>query len=427
MGTEVASQLLGQPKAIGLAGITLSLMAFVPGFPATIFLGAGGLCFFAYRVLSTNPGKVLPKEGKDKPKAGPEAKPAAHAPESPVAVLPPLNPVEIEIGHGLTRLADVRVGGDLSDRVKATRSQIAVELGYIMPTVRIRDSVHLAPREYVVKVRGEEVARGEIMPDGCLAVDSGAVLNAVAGTPTKDPVFGLDALWIAESRREQAERAGYTVIEPSAVISTHLSEIVKQYAAELLSRQDVTLLLDKAKEENKAVVEELVPNVLNLGDVQKVLQHLLRERVPIRDLVTILETMADYGARVKDPEQLGELVRSAIARTITRQFIDHENKMYCVTLEPTLERELVDAVSLTTGGSVLVLDPERQREFVQKLTNETERAIGQGYNAVLLCSSQLRLPLRRLLERYLPTLHVLAYNEVAPKADVEFVGQVRAA
>ncbi|MCW5940999.1 MAG: flagellar biosynthesis protein FlhA [Fimbriimonadaceae bacterium] len=427
MGTEVAAQILGQPKAIGMAGITLSLMAFVPGFPATIFLGAGGLCFFAYKVLSVNPGKVLPKDGKDKSKPGQETKPSPHAPESPVAVLPPLNPVEIEIGHGLTRLADVRVGGDLSDRVKATRSQIAVELGYIMPTVRIRDSVHLAPREYVIKVRGEEVARGEIVPDGCLAVDSGAVLNPVSGTPTKDPVFGLDALWIPENRREQAERSGYTVIEPSAVVSTHLSEIVKQYAAELLSRQDVLLLLDKAKEENKAVVEELIPNVLNLGDVQKVLQHLLRERVPIRDLVTILETMADYGARVKDPEQLGELVRSAIARTITRQFIDHENKMYCVTLEPTLERELVDAVSLTTGGSVLVLDPERQRDFVHKLTVETERAIGQGYNAVLLCSSQLRLPLRRLLERYLPTLHVLAYNEVAPKADVEFVGQVRAA
>ncbi|MBZ0214279.1 MAG: flagellar biosynthesis protein FlhA, partial [Nitrospirae bacterium] len=220
---------------------------------------------------------------------------------------------------------------------------------------------------------------------------------------------------------------GYTVIEPSAVISTHLSEVVKQYAAELLSRQDVVALLDKAKEENAAVVDELVPNVLNVGDVQKVLQHLLRERVPIRDLVTILETMADYGSRTKDPEQLGELVRSAIARTITRQFVDQDNRLYCLTLDPSLERALVESVNVTSMGTALILEPDRQRDLVSRLSGEMEAAMAQGYNVVLLCSSQLRLALRRLLERYLPTLSVLAYNEVAPKAEVEFVGQIKPA
>lgn len=425
MGSEVTKQVLGQPKAIGLAGITLTAMAFVPGFPTLMFMAAGGLCFFAYRVLGKDQARIA-KEAKDKKAEG--AKPPAHAaPDSPVTVLPPLNPVEIEIGHALTRLADVRVGGDLSDRVKATRSQIGLELGYVMPMVRIRDSVHIGAREYVIKIRGEEVARGEIVPDGLLAVDSGTVLTPVLGTPTKDPVFNLDALWISDRLREQAERSGYTVIEPSAVISTHLSEVVKQYAAELLSRQDVVALLDKAKEENAAVVDELVPNVLNVGDVQKVLQHLLRERVPIRDLVTILETMADYGSRTKDPEQLGELVRSAIARTITRQFVDQDNRLYCLTLDPSLERALVESVNVTSMGSALILEPDRQRDLVSRLSGEMEAAMAQGYNVVLLCSSQLRLALRRLLERYLPTLSVLAYNEVAPKAEVEFVGQIKAA
>jgi flagellar biosynthesis protein FlhA len=426
MGSEVTKQVLGQPKAIGLAGITLTAMAFVPGFPMLMFMAAGGLCFFAYRVLGKDQARVA-KEAKDKKAEGAKAPAHAAAPDSPVTVLPPLNPVEIEIGHALTRLADVRVGGDLSDRVKATRSQIGLELGYVMPMVRIRDSVHIGAREYVVKIRGEEVARGEIVPDGLLAVDSGAVLTPVLGTPTKDPVFNLDALWISDRLREQAERSGYTVIEPSAVISTHLSEVVKQYAAELLSRQDVVALLDKAKEENAAVVDELVPNVLNVGDVQKVLQHLLRERVPIRDLVTILETMADYGSRTKDPEQLGELVRSAIARTITRQFVDQDNRLYCLTLDPSLERALVESVNVTSMGSALILEPDRQRDLVSRLSGEMEAAMAQGYNVVLLCSSQLRLALRRLLERYLPTLSVLAYNEVAPKAEVEFVGQIKPA
>lgn len=429
MGREVASQLLGQPKALGFSSLALACMAFVPGFPATVFLLGSGICFGLYRFMTTTPNAARAIGLGEKPKsAAPETKQAA-TPTGPESVMPLLtvDPIEIEIGYGLTKIADPRVGGDLPDRITATRRQIASELGFVMPTVRIRDSVHLKTNEYVIKVRGEEVARGEAAPGQLLAVTSGMVTEPIAGQATKDPVFGLDALWIEANVHDQAVRAGYTVIEPSAVLSTHLSETIRTYAAELLSRQDVQTLLENAKAINEAAVSELVPNVLQIGDVQKVLQHLLRERVPIRDMVTILETMADFGARVKDPDQLGELVRASISRTITRQFLDFENKLYCITLDPTLEQTLSEAVNVTSFGSVLVLEPEPQRRLLDSLRNEVDRATASGYQAVLLCGNTLRLPLRRLLEKYLPALNVLAYNEVAPKAEVEFVGQVRAA
>jgi flagellar biosynthesis protein FlhA len=434
MASEVTAQILNQPRAVGFAGMSLAALAFVPGFPTLIFLAAAGACFGVSRFMGANPGamKILNQTPAQAAaaQAGSPAAPAAAAPapSGPEAVLPLLtvDPIEIEIGYGLTKLADARVGGDLTERVAATRRQIALELGFVMPSVRIRDSVHLAPNEYIVKIRGEEVARDALHADMFLAVDSGAVLHAVGGVAAKDPVFGLDALWIEASTRESAERAGYTVIEPSAVLSTHLAELVKAHAAELLSRQDVQTLLDNAKTLNEAVVNELVPNVLQIGDIQKVLQHLLRERVPIRDMVTILETMADFGSRVKDPDQLGELVRAAIARTITRQFLDDQNKLYCITLDPALERSLVESLSMTSFGAVLAPDLNQQRLLIENLQRQIDSATGQGYQPVLLTGNQLRLPMRRLVEKYLPNLHVLAFNEVAARADVEFVGQVAA-
>jgi flagellar biosynthesis protein FlhA len=427
MAGEVTRQLLNQHRSLGFAGGALAVLAFVPGFPATIFLAAAGLCFGLNRFLTKNPAALKQINDGDKPKDVPKA--AAPAPTGPEAVLPLLtvDPIEIEIGYGLTKLADPRVGGDLSERVTATRRQIALDLGFVMPTVRIRDSVHLTTNEYCLKVKGEEVARAEVLPGHCLAISSGSVLYPLAGQPGRDPVFGLDALWIDPGQKETAERGGYTVIDPSAVISTHLSELVKSYSAELLSRQDVQTLIDNAKHVNEAVVNELVPHVLQLGDVQKVLQHLLRERVPIRDMVTILETMADFGSRVKDPDQLGELVRAAIARTITRQFLDHENRLTCITLEPSLERSLTESLSQTPYGSVLAMDPNDQRRMMDDLQSQVESAMAQGYQPVLLCGNQLRLPMRRLLEKYIPNLYVLAYNEVAAQAEVEFVGQLRAA
>lgn len=430
MGGEVTAQLLGQPKAIGVAGIALVACAFVPGFPATIFLGAGALCIVLYRYLTKTPG--VTKFLQEKP-ASSETQttqdPVAETPSGPESVTALLNvdPIEIEVGYALTSIADSRIGGQLPKGVTGTRQQIASELGFVMPTVRIRDFSGLGPNDYAIKIRGEEVARGTSYSGKYLAIDSGALVHQVAGIPAKDPVFGLEAVWIDSGNREVAERAGYTVIDPSVVISTHLAEIVKQYAAELLSRQDVQNLIDNARHQNEAVVKDLIPAVLQIGEVQKVLQHLLRERVPIRDMVTILETMADYGPKVKDTEQLGELVRSAISRTITRQYIDADNKLYCITLEPALERSLSEGLTITSYGSNLVLDMPTQNKLLERLREAHDQATAGGYQAVLLCCTQLRLPLQRFVDKHISNLHVLAYNEVASRAEVEFVAQVRAA
>lgn len=428
MGGEVFSQLAGQERAILASGAFLCLFGLVPGFPTLIFFAVGGGLIALGRYIGKN-GDMIAKLMAKKP----EAKPAEMAatgpvPSSPEAVMPLLSidALEIEVGYGLTKLADVKAGGDLPERITATRRQIAIDLGYVMPSVRIRDAITLEPHAYAIKVRGEEVARAMAEPELVLAINSGGVIQPIPGQVTKEPVFGLDAIWINREVRDLAERNGYTVIEPSAMISTHLSEIVKAYAAELLSRQEVAQIVENAKQVNAAVVEELVPNVVQIGDIQKVLQHLLRERVPIRDMVTILETMADFSGRVKDPEQMGELVRSAISRTITRQYIDHENKLYCITLDPNLERRLTDQIQLTAGGSILAVDPGMQQSLIRSIREQGENAMAQGLQAVVLCSATLRLPLRRLVERYIPQLHVLSYNEVSSRAEVEFVGQVQA-
>ena len=424
MGGEVLSQFLHQPRVLGVAGIALIACGFVPGFPLSIFGAIGGIFVLLSRYLQKSPNAQKTLDASDgKAPAKAEAKPAPTGPEAVLGLLT-VDPIEIEVGFGLTKLADPRVGGDLPERITATRKQIAMDMGFVMPTVRIRDSVHLQANEYLLRIRGEEIARSICEPNQFLAVNSGVAIGGLPGTPTKDPVFGMDALWIEGGLREIAERTGYTVIEASAVISTHLAEMVKTHAAEILSRQDVQTLIDNAKNVNATVVNELVGNVLQIGDIQKVLQHLLRERIPIRDMVTILETMADFGARVKEPDQLGELVRSAISRTVTRQYVDPENKLFCITLESSLERELVDSITMTSIGSTLSLDPAAQSEFLNRLREQFDRATGMGNQPVLLCGTALRLPMRRMLERHMPSLAVLAYNEVSAQADVEFVGQV---
>lgn len=429
MGGEVLKQVLAQPRALGAAGGAMCLLGLVPGFPATIFIAIGATFLGIAGFLIKNPQAVRNAMAVKSKVPTPSDSSKAASPAAPDSVLPLLtvDALEIEIGYGLTRLADSRAGGDLPERVAATRRQIASELGFIMPSVRIRDSVNLEPNQYLVKVRGEEVATAYAEPSMLLAIAGDSTRSIVVGQPTKEPVFGLEAIWIEPGQRESAQQNGYTVIEPSAMMATHLSEIVKRYAAELLSRQDVLALIEHAKQQNQAVVEELIPSQLTIGEVQKVLQHLLRERIPIRDLVSILETLADFAGRTKEPDQLGELVRTAISRTITRQFIDHENRLSCITLEPALERELAEHVQQTTMGVVLVLEPTDQQQLIDQLRSEADRSMASGYQAVLLCGTQLRLPLRRLIEKYISNLSVVAYNEVSPKADVEFVGQIKAA
>ncbi|MDH4388731.1 MAG: flagellar biosynthesis protein FlhA [Fimbriimonas sp.] len=425
MGGQVAAQFFAQPKALAVSGGALAAFGLIPGFPATLFMGAGGFLYGLSWLLKKNPRLI---DAFDAPKEEKPAPPPAPVPTGPEAALALLHvdPIEIEIGYGLTKLADIKAGGDLSERVGATRRQIASELGYVMPSVRIRDSIQLESNNYVLKIRGEEVAMATVMPNLKLAVNSGGAVESIAGIPGKDPVFGLEALWIEPDQAELAERVGYTVIDPSSVITTHLCEVIKQYCPELLNRQDVQTLIDEVRKSNPAAVDELMPDLLTISDVQKVLQHLLGERIPIRDMVTIIETLADFARKTKDVEQLGEIVRSSIARTITRQYLDPEDKLLCLTLEPALERTLSEKVSLTGSGSTLVLDPDLQSLVIQSLKIEYDRATMQGHQPVLLCGAQLRLAMRRFLDRHLPNLPVLAYSEISAKAEVEFIGQIAA-
>ncbi|KAA0228741.1 flagellar biosynthesis protein FlhA [Fimbriimonadia bacterium ATM] len=430
MGSAVAVQVLSQPKALMGVAASLAVLAFIPGFPTVTFLALAAGAFGLYKFSETNSKYIAhtaPAGGGVAHPGEPQPSQAAAQPQGPEAVMPLLHvdPIELEIGYGLTKLADARQGGDLPTRVAGVRRQLALELGFVMPSVRIRDNVQLAPNEYVIRIRGEEVARSEAFVDSCLAIDSGGVLNPVLGTQTKDPVFGIDALWIEKSQREAAERSGYTVIEPSAMISTHLSEVVKSHSAELLSRQDVQTLLDNVKELDSAVVEELVPTKMTVGEVQKVLQHLLRERIPIRDMVTVLETLADFADRIKDPDSLGELVRASISRTITRQHLDDSGKIYCITLDPGLERSLAEALQQTPYGSVLAIEPELSQAISRDVSSAAAKALADSKSAVVLCGNSTRLPLKRLLERHQVTTPVLAFNEISASADVEFVAQIQ--
>lgn len=430
MGSAVAVQVLSQPKALMGVAASLAVLAFIPGFPTVTFLALAAGAFGLYKFSETNSKYIAhtgPAGGGVAHPGEPQPSQAAAQPQGPEAVMPLLHvdPIELEIGYGLTKLADARQGGDLPTRVAGVRRQLALELGFVMPSVRIRDNVQLAPNEYVIRIRGEEVARSEAFVDSCLAIDSGGVLNPVLGTQTKDPVFGIDALWIEKSQREAAERSGYTVIEPSAMISTHLSEVVKSHSAELLSRQDVQTLLDNVKELDSAVVEELVPTKMTVGEVQKVLQHLLRERIPIRNMVTVLETLADFADRIKDPDSLGELVRASISRTITRQHLDDSGKIYCITLDPALERSLAEALQQTPYGSVLAIEPELSQAISRDVSSAAAKALADSKSAVVLCGNSTRLPLKRLLERHQVTTPVLAFNEISASADVEFVAQIQ--
>lgn len=426
MGGTMFSQLLAQPRVLATTGIAMGAFAFVPGFPTFIFLGIGGLLYGISRLATKNPRMSEGISAEEERATATPPAPEVTVPTTPEAILPLVNvdPVEIEIGYSLTRLADQRVGGDLSERVGATRRQIANELGYVMPSVRIRDNAALNPLEYVLKIRGEEVGRAIAQPNNLLAINSGSVVGPVPGAPTTEPVFGLEAVWIDQGMRETAERNGYTVIAPAAMITTHLAEVIKNHAAELLSRQEVASFVDSVKETNRALVDALEPAGITIGEVQKVLQHLLREKVPIRDLVTILETIADYAGRIKDMEQMGELVRASIARTITRQYLEDDKTLSCITLDSTLENLLMEGLQQTAGGVVLAIDPLVSKNLVEDTQVAFDTAATNGRSPVLLCTTQIRLGLRKLFERNGKDVPVLSYNEVAANVNVEFVGSI---
>lgn len=335
-----------------------------------------------------------------------------------------IDPMGLEIGYGLIPLVDKEQGGDLLDRVSMIRRRSALELGIIVPPIRIRDDVALEPDAYLIEIKGTEVAKGKLKGRCLLAMNPGLAKGEIEGTPTSEPVFGLPAYWIDPSQKGRAERAGYTVVEPPAVVATHLSKVIRSHADELLGRQDVQNLIDGIKESHPAVVEELIPKVMGIGGVQKVLQRLLKERISIRDLVTILETLADYGPMVRDIDQLTEYVRQALSRSICKQFSDEKGEIKCLTLDPNLEPLLSDSIKRSETGEALALEPNLVRKLFDSVSAKLDKFAPVNQQPVILCPAGIRVHLRRLVEGTLPNLVVLSYKEIAPTTKVSSIGMI---
>ncbi len=424
IGQDLFSQLFSRARPAWIVAGMLVTMALVPGFPIIqLLLLAAALGGIGYAVTQGEKARTRRAETP-----APRRQPAPESPKGPEAVLPLLtvDTIELELGLGLLGLVDASAGGDLVERINLIRRQTALELGIVLPSVRIRDNLQLKNQQYTIKIKGEMVAAGEVYPQHLLAmgVDDPQQMESLGGIPTREPAFGMSAYWIPVDRRDAAEMMGCTVVEPSAVVATHLTEVIKQHAADILTRQDVQTLLDHIKQSNAAVVQELVPDLMSVGEVQKVLQHLLRERIPIRDLGTILETLADYAPRTKDLDQLGELVRASLARTITRQYIAGNGVLYVMTLEPSLEGRLRECVQPTASGLQLAIDTGFASALLREIGTQAENMAAMGYMPVILCSSHIRLPLRRLIERSMPSVACIAYNEVASGVTVEAVAMV---
>ncbi len=422
LGKDFSAQLFSNPRVLAVVGGLLILMALVPGLPRVPFLGIGGLLLaVAYAV-----------------RRGARASAAAEAaaPRTPAATADPealghllrVDPISVEIGYGLIPLADADAGGNLLSRVTLVRRQIAMDMGMIVPTIRIRDDLQLHADTYVIRLRGVEVARGEVRPNRFLAMNPGTVdasTPEVDGISAVEPAFGLPARWISADDKERAEMLGYTVVDPTSVITTHLSEVIRQQAPNILSRQDVQTLLDGVKADHPALVNELVPELLTVGDVQHVLQHLLRERVSLRDMITILETLADHARATRDPDQLGERVRQSLGRAICRQYLGPDGRLGVLTLSPQWQQSLNTALQQTdSSGAVIALDSPTGTKLVQALAREMERVAALGHNPVLLCPARLRPALRRFTERSLGSLVILSYSEVPSQVEVTTLGVV---
>jgi flagellar biosynthesis protein FlhA len=427
LGNDIADQIMAQKKAPLVAGVVICSFALVPGLPKVPFLVIGG-GFVALGWALKN-GLISSAAEAEELAAAAAALPAAGQGELETprdAAIDALNidPLELSIGFGLVPLVDQKAGGSLLARVSAIRRQIASELGMVIPPVRIHDEIGLDSHEYVIKVRGAEVARGRTMAGHQLAMDPGDAVGQLPGLPTTEPAFGLPAIWIADAQRAEAEALGYTVVDQESVIVTHLTESIRGEASELLTRQETRQLLDQLKEHNAAVVDEVVPDVLSLGEIQRVLQSLLREGVSIRDLGVIVEAIGDKARLTRDPSLLAEYARQALGRQITAPFLGPDRKLRAIALDPMIEQEVSESITATSDGEYLAMEPNRAQALVTALRDRTDIASTLGSRPVLLCSARVRRHLRRLAEQSIPQLAVCSYNEIAPGIRVETVGVV---
>jgi len=415
LGEEVISQLMVSPRALHITGGFLILMGLATPLPWPPMLGLGGAAIaLALIVERGRKAQVLAEETQ---KAAEPPRPEK------VESLLKVDPLELEVGYGLVGLVDGG-GGGLLDRITMIRRQIALEMGIVVPPIRIRDNMQLEPNGYLIKVRGVEAARGEAMPEHLLAMDSGAAEGELAGVRTKEPAFGLPAVWIPSQQKQRAEMLGYTVVDATTVIATHMSEVIRSRADELLSREEANKLLNTLRETSPAVVEEVVPNVLSVGIIQKVLQALLRERVSIRNLELIVETLGDYGPKTKDVTILTEYARNALASYICGEYKDERNRICVVTLDPKLEDLINGSVEHTDQGVFLTLAPGAIRKISEAISTQVEKLVAGGHHPIVLCSPQVRAHVKRMASAALPQLVVLSYNEIVRGVEVEAVGMV---
>ena len=426
LGADIARQILMNPKTIGTAAGLLGVMGLIPGLPHIPFLFLatllGGL---AYQIRKTGDSELVLAESATGPGTAnlalPGAPNAAELTDAPA----PVDLMELQVGYGLIGLVDAERGGELLERIKAIRKQIAQDLGFMAPPIHIRDNLQLRPNGYTILIKGAEVARGEVMTGHVLAIDPGTAEKGLEGIATREPCFGLPALWVPDSKREQAQLMGYTVVDLASVITTHLTELLRGHAHELLGRQETQALLDRMAKTAPKVVEELIPQAITLGGLVRVLGNLLRERVPIRDMRTILETVADYAPMIKDVDALTEHVRQALGRTITHQHLGGDGSLSVINLDPMLDRQLTEAIQAHAQGAYLSIAPALGQRIQAAIKQAAERAISRGVQPVLLCSASLRPHLRRLIERALSSLPVLSLNEVEGQVRLQSLEIVR--
>lgn len=421
-GTVLIRQLFGVPRALYLVGAIIAGLGIVTPLPTVVFLALGLIFVVTGRVIAGTIETAQIENEVDTEEAAAEE---IRQPENVNSLLQ-VDPIELEFGYGIIPLADVNQGGDLLDRVVMIRRQIALELGTVVPIIRLRDNIQLNPNQYIIKIKGIQVSEGEILFDHYMAMNPGYVEEEITGIPTFEPSFHLPAIWITEGQRERAESLGYTVVDPPSIIATHLTEIIRQHIAELLTRQDVQNLVNNLKETNPSLVDELIPKLLGLGEVQKVLQNLLKEGISIRDLLTIFETLADYAPSTRDTDILTEYVRQSLKRAISNKFFPPNETTSVVTLDPKIEQEIMASVKQTENGAYLTLDPDRTKAIIKSVETEIAKLENLGKNPIIITSPIVRMYFKRLTEDYVKDLIVVSYNEVENNVELQSVGMVTA-
>ncbi len=421
-GNIIVKQLFGMPRALYITGAILAFLGVFTPLNLLLFVGFGAIFIVCGRMVANTLEESKVEAQVDETEAEAEE---IRKPENVVSLLQ-VDPIELEFGYGIIPLADVNQGGDLLDRVVMIRRQVALELGTVVPIIRLRDNIQLNPNQYIIKIKGIQVSEGEILFDHYMAMNPGYVEEEISGIPTVEPSFNLPATWITESQRERAESLGYTVVDPPSIIATHLTEIIRQHIAELMTRQDVQNLVNNLKESNPSLVDELTPKLLGLGEIQKVLQNLLREGISIRDLLTIFETLADHAVISRDTDILTEYVRQSLKRAISAKYFPANEATQVVTLDPKIEQEIMASVKQTEQGAYLTLDPERTKAIMNSVRIETDKLEKLGKSLIIITSPIVRMYFKKLTEDYFKDLVVVSYNEVDSNVELQSVGMVTA-